>query len=66
MAYCLNEEYSNGIEHFTKARHLDGTDGVAIESIPYLGTLMEATHWKSKADGSFAEGDLVEATESYT
>ena len=66
MAYCLNDEYSNGMEHFTNARHLDGTDGVAMESIRYLETLMEATQWKSKADGSFAEGDLIKAMESYT
>jgi tetratricopeptide (TPR) repeat protein len=66
LAYCLNEEYTNGMEHFATAHHLDENDKVATECINYLETLMEAMEWKAKADDSFAEGDLVKAKEFYT
>ena len=66
LAYCLNEEYTNGMKHFATAHQLDENDKVATECINYLETLMEAMEWKAKADDSFAEGDLVKAKEFYT
>lgn len=66
MAYCLNEEYSSGMEHFTKAHSIDANDKIAAESIDYLKTLMESTRLKSEADRIFAGGDIPKAMELYT
>ena len=66
LAYCLVDEYESGMKHFTIAQELDESDEVALESIQYLETLMEATQWKTKADESFASGDLAKANECYS
>ena len=66
LAYCLVDEYENGMKHFTIAHELDDSDEVAIESIQYLATLIEATQWKTEADQSFASGDLAKAKECYS
>ena len=66
LAYCLVDEYESGMKHFTIAHEIDECDEVAMESIQYLETLMEATQWKTKADESFASGDLAKANECYS
>lgn len=66
MAYCLVEKHSDGIEHFTAAKHLDKTDDVSTESISYLKICAEVIELKTKADSCFAEGNLLKAAEFYT
>ena len=66
MAYSLNAEFDNAMEHFVEAQKLDKNDDVVIQNIGYLKILTEATERKLKADSYFAEGNLDNAIESYT
>lgn len=66
LAHCLIEDYATGMEHFGKARALDETDEIVIESLDNLATFMEAMQWKEKADRYFAEGNLMKANEHYS
>lgn len=66
LAHCLIEDYKNGMEHFMKARTLDETDGIVIDSIRHLAIFMEALQWKVQGDTYFAEGNLDKANELYS
>ena len=66
LAHCLIEDFTTGMNHFVKARTLDETDEVVIESIRHLTTFMEATQLKADADDNFAKGNMMKASELYS
>jgi dyslexia susceptibility 1 candidate gene 1 protein len=66
MGYCLNKEYSCGMQSFEEAKELDQIDKTIQHCINHLTILMKANEHKDEADNSFTKGDFATAISSYS